>query len=96
MGFSPQQIKEVVDGYVVSVDDHDYVLECRGGTIVLPQGLPRGFYCTIVMIGDTDVVIDPQFSNLHTATGASTLTAIWQSVVIYSRAPNDYVGLGMP
>ncbi len=96
MIFIPQQIKQITDGYQVTVDDHEFLLESYGGTVYLTPGLPRGFYCTIVMATNEEVVIEPQYSRLGTVTGASTLTSIWQSVVIYSRAPNDYVGLGMP
>lgn len=88
---------QVSSGYTIQLTDQGGLLECTGGAIVIPYGLPKGFYCTIVLIGSSTLTLDVQDSELKSATGAVALTTRWQSVTIYNRdGGNDYVGLGMP
>ncbi len=100
MTFQPPPFQppvQVPSGYTIQLTDQGGLLECTGGTIFVPFGLPIGFYCTIVLSGDSTLTIDVQDAELKSATGATALTTRWQSVTLYSRnGTNDYVGLGMP
>lgn len=91
-----QKIVEVQNGYTVQLSDFESLIECTGGTIIIPFGLPVGFYFTVVLTGTSPLVLDVVDAVLRSASGAVSLTTRWQSTTIYSRGGNDYIALGMP
>lgn len=69
--------------YVVTEDDHDGILEIIGTPVVLPLGLPLGFYTTFVNKRGGTIQILVQSGNLFSPLAGTTLTLQYQQATVY-------------
>lgn len=93
-----QQTKPVSDGYIVSLDDLDWLLYALPGTIILPNALTRvvGFYVTVVNFRGGTVAFSTPGSRLASPSGNTSLPLVDQHVTLTVTPDNIWLGIGMP
>lgn len=93
----PQDSIAVGGGYVLKADDIGLVVFING-TVIVPTTLVRGFYCTLINASDSIATISVTGGTLRSASGATALTARWQSCVLYkpNGGASDVIAIGMP
>lgn len=83
-----QRSKPVGSGYIVALADLGLVLEVYGTSIVLPMGLPAGFYVTLINFSVDGVTIQTDGAALRTVNGSRLMTDLNQMVTV-ARFPAD-------